>query len=1563
MPLLIEAAADLIGLILTLAKAVPIMNFTLLRRVLTRSLVTGIMLALIVFQLPAFLTVHASAVSIGLQTSNGRVWLDADGDQALTSADHGLSGVKLLVYSDNGDQKFQPNTSTLLAPGFARPASDNFVKSVTSGADGTFSISLVSGARYWLTVDQSSLPSGVSRSNLPVPLLFSASDKLDLRFDSADHTPPTAVPTLLPLGGAIWLDTDDNGAQTAADQVIAGVTVRIFADDGDQLYRPNASTIDHPSAALPTGDNFITSAISDANGAFLVTLPGNQLYWLDIDPQTLIPAAKAARSLLPILTGVPSRVDIRFGATLPPVTPLPTEPVVPTAPLVGHVWIDANLDGQRTSADMAGSGAVFWAFEEDGDGIFQPGLSINAQGAVVGDPFLETITADSDGSFSAALPAGASVLLVLDTSSLAPALDPNYDSQPLLVSVPSEVDLRFPGAAGGAVTPPPAATTEATAAVPGAGATAEATAAATVEVTAQATEAAAPILPTVEVTAQPTEEAPSETGVALRGNVFNDENSNRSESQGEPGLGGITVRAYADDGDGQFDADADSRAGTVVTDDSGSYLFENLQPGVYWVEVDSATLPDKFVDVFALGSHGRQNPMQVTVEAEAAAPVTLAEVTEAPAAATAEATEAVPAATETAPETEVVAGPSFAFAKDSDADGSPDGVEGAGDQDNDGIPNYLDPFDPSGVFYVDTTGNVLGGITSSLYADANSNGLYDAGTDVLADSVEANPQTSDADGGYTYHINITDPGGDGIPDDGSVRRFFLVIDTATLPTNITYPSPLVRNYLTFDASPTDGSGEIVPYSTAPNPPIDDSPAPPAAGTTHGYYTQFDLRNGDDEVVNNHVAFAIDGAVIGNYFELTPNNVGDIAPDSTITYTHTLTNDTGATDSYTINPPEIQPGHTGWGQTLRIYSSSNTVTPLATLVNGDPPYVSAPLAAGDYLLLELDVTPPLNTPDSTSDVTTITAASVSNATITRTVSDLTNTGLTCIVGQVFNDTNRDGSPNNSTDFPLLAHVIVYRVNDFTGGTVGTVFDDSTDALGQFEVDDLPTGTYRVFVDSAYINGDYIDTSDYDDASTDVTTSTSSNCVSAYVPLAFGSPDLDMSVSEDTVAIGGETTYTIKLRNTTDIVMTNVFVFDQLPGDLIYEQSTLAPGNEIDFDEDDNELTFDIGSLDPGDSVEMTIKVEIGVTDLATLRNRARLQYTEGPDVTDDVTINVTGSANSTLVAATLTAIPLTATAIVVASLPIGYPTNLPTTGFQAADLLATPALLAGLVVAVVALLIGLALAVVALRTRGRQHGSHVSAGIVGLVALLFVAVGLVSAGSVFVAAQQTASPARVVPEVAAQPTVLPSATLAPTDAATDEATGEATASIRRQIVDVAKRRTSQASGAQSGSTQLASGLTLAEWMAGFKPPGQPATRIVIPALDVDQTLVEAPVSGSSWDVSGFTHEIAHLQGTAYPGTLGNAVIAGHVTYVGGAGPFRHLDQLNPGDLILAKGTGVVYRYVVQSVETVAVSDVGVTAPESGANLTLITCTDWDASARAYTRRLVVHAVLRPSGTRS
>ena len=142
------------------------------------------------------------------------------------------------------------------------------------------------------------------------------------------------------------------------------------------------------------------------------------------------------------------------------------------------------------------------------------------------------------------------------------------------------------------------------------------------------------------------------------------------------------------------------------------------------------------------------------------------------------------------------------------------------------------------------------------------------------------------------------------------------------------------------------------------------------------------------------------------------------------------------------------------------------------------------------------------------------------------------------------------------------------------------------------------------------------------------------------------------------------------------------------------------------------------------------------------------------------------------------------------------------------------------------------------------------------------------------------------------------------------------------------------------------------------PDRPATRIVIPAIDVDAPAVVIPIRSGTWDVEQITHEVGHLQGTASPGDNSNVVMAGHVTLTaGGYGPFRGLAQLQPGDEVLVYvGDQEVYVYEVDSLKTVEATDVEVTYPTTEPILTLVTCVHWDPVQGRYNDRLVVVARL-------
>lgn len=103
------------------------------------------------------------------------------------------------------------------------------------------------------------------------------------------------------------------------------------------------------------------------------------------------------------------------------------------------------------------------------------------------------------------------------------------------------------------------------------------------------------------------------------------------------------------------------------------------------------------------------------------------------------------------------------------------------------------------------------------------------------------------------------------------------------------------------------------------------------------------------------------------------------------------------------------------------------------------------------------------------------------------------------------------------------------------------------------------------------------------------------------------------------------------------------------------------------------------------------------------------------------------------------------------------------------------------------------------------------------------------------------------------------------------------------------------------------------------------RLSIPKIDLDDIVVE-----------GTSHKQlligpGHMVETAMPGQNGNSVITGHRDTF-----FRHIYELDKGDIILVRRKGEVYRYEVTGKRVVQPDDISVIHPTSDARLTLITC---------------------------
>jgi sortase A len=121
-------------------------------------------------------------------------------------------------------------------------------------------------------------------------------------------------------------------------------------------------------------------------------------------------------------------------------------------------------------------------------------------------------------------------------------------------------------------------------------------------------------------------------------------------------------------------------------------------------------------------------------------------------------------------------------------------------------------------------------------------------------------------------------------------------------------------------------------------------------------------------------------------------------------------------------------------------------------------------------------------------------------------------------------------------------------------------------------------------------------------------------------------------------------------------------------------------------------------------------------------------------------------------------------------------------------------------------------------------------------------------------------------------------------------------------------------------------------------------IDVPKLGLHTTL------GEGVTLNNIDRNPSHWPGTAMPGQPGNIVVMGHrVTHTR---PFRHIDDLRPGDEVFFTVAGVRWRYVVTGSQVVTPKQTEIVAQTPDATGTLFACHP-PGSARY---RYVVHLKL-------
>jgi sortase A len=206
-------------------------------------------------------------------------------------------------------------------------------------------------------------------------------------------------------------------------------------------------------------------------------------------------------------------------------------------------------------------------------------------------------------------------------------------------------------------------------------------------------------------------------------------------------------------------------------------------------------------------------------------------------------------------------------------------------------------------------------------------------------------------------------------------------------------------------------------------------------------------------------------------------------------------------------------------------------------------------------------------------------------------------------------------------------------------------------------------------------------------------------------------------------------------------------------------------------------------------------------------------------------------------------------------------------------------------------------------------------------------GEVDDNPVFVIAATTAPPAA--PPTTTPPTITPTTTAAPS-----------TTSARVDTI------------ATTVATTTTSTIVLPQPIAPPDPdadePLVEIGRIEIPRISLDRPVYEGITLGTLDNGPG------HWPGSAMPGQIGNVVVAGH--RVSHSGPFRNIDQLQPGDEVVLTTADGRFVYVVSGSDVVEPTAIEVIEQTPAATATLFACHPPGSTKYRY----IVHLVLRTDG---
>ncbi len=493
--------------------------------------------------------------------------------------------------------------------------------------------------------------------------------------------------------------------------------------------------------------------------------------------------------------------------------------------------------------------------------------------------------------------------------------------------------------------------------------------------------------------------------------------------------------------------------------------------------------------------------------------------------------------------------------------------------------------DNDGAF--DTGESGINAVTVQLFADTNSNGTYDSGTDILQNSTTTNSSgiygfsnlfpgdyivlvpSSQFASGQALFGHVTSTGNNPAPD----------------------PDTDTNNDDNGSAVSSDVASAAITLVAGGEPTSDgDTDANSNLTLDLGFVPQIDLQISKTD--------SPDPVVAGN----------------NLTYTLAITNN-GPLPATGVVVTDVLPAGVTF---VSATSNSGTVVEASGTVTGN----IGTLAAAGTASITIIVTVPSSRTTSISNTATITG----NEFDTNSANN-TSSSATAVSQQTDLQITKTDSPDPVTSAGTLTYTLTVTnagPSDATGVTVtdvlpsgvtfvsatasqGTATNASgtiTGALGNLASGGTATITVVVSVDSATV-GPIANTATVTGSQTDTNTgnnsATSSTTVTRQIDLAITKTD-----SIDPATPGGQLTYTITVTNNGPSTATNVSVTDVLPSGTTFSSATASQGTATHAS---GTVTGSLGTINSGSNATITLIVDVSSSASGSLSNTSTVTATE------------------------------------------------------------------------------------------------------------------------------------------------------------------------------------------------------------------------------------------------------------------------------------------------------------------------------------------------------------------